>query len=731
MPILKCDIAALNELQRTILSYHVNSYVKAEFPNGYSLSVARNSFLNVVQEALQSLGADRERFLAELAFVREIGVVLCKNDFEPPLLPQLVEKEIDVVLVTPIVFQGGCYEDKLAEELRNKGHRVLLAVNQDVDPRRFSNKLVHTETISLGSKFIDDQVLRTLEEIMINSPNATFIFSRLWMVFDSRIANLLKERNIRFIPCDRGWFRYNILPSDQVEILNHATAISLMLPDHKKSLPIELQKKVHIHGLLPKHEKYLEASRVAGRFKIAFFGRISSEKCIDDLISSFLHLKTYFAENATLDIIGNGPQTVFIQALIEKFGLTGSVFFCGYSDHVIDTLKEYDMTVSMSRVEGIPNAVLESIQAGTGVIVRDEVPGHKWLVDDGITGILVEATGNKITDVIAFAQAMYDYGSSEVHDDWNESITSLKGRVGYDLTISAWFKTIDRFKILSKVSKKTATWFQSIKFLKHASDGQANLAPTVIEPAEFDERGYFLTEIDLTVDYQQQEKNRIPASVLMSGNEVSPKFWDLCKIYFREFSANRKNGASNKASEQAAGDRRKSVGVIEKLPFQLKGESSGIDLTEVNQYQMAHEKRGEKNRNGRLLDIVVDADFDRKHSSTFLHGVTLDSKSSIGWFLRYHHEWGLEFRLYEDYDKQGAEFGSFLVSCTDLPEGRIKIEVSVTNSEISLALNGETKKELNAEISTNPWEITILHVGQNRFAPQDFLKGRLYSLIVE
>jgi len=77
-----------------------------------------------------------------------------------------------------------------------------------------------------------------------------------------------------------------------------------------------------------------------------------------------------------LRLVGTGPEEPTIRRLVGERGLEGKVEFLGLRDDIPDLLRESDVFLSCSRVEGLPNVLLEAQAAGIPVVASD-IPPHR------------------------------------------------------------------------------------------------------------------------------------------------------------------------------------------------------------------------------------------------------------------------------------------------------------------------------------------------------------------
>jgi glycosyltransferase involved in cell wall biosynthesis len=105
---------------------------------------------------------------------------------------------------------------------------------------------------------------------------------------------------------------------------------------------------------------------------------------------------TLFRALAALDsgsfhaqVAGDGPDRAAVEQLRETLGLQAAVELLGTSDDVPALLADADIFVLSSRSEGLPLSILEAMARGLPVVAT-AVGGIVELVDDGVTGFLVE-----------------------------------------------------------------------------------------------------------------------------------------------------------------------------------------------------------------------------------------------------------------------------------------------------------------------------------------------------
>jgi glycosyltransferase involved in cell wall biosynthesis len=93
---------------------------------------------------------------------------------------------------------------------------------------------------------------------------------------------------------------------------------------------------------------------------------------------------------AQLVLAGDGPEEAALRQLAEALGVAASVEFTGALDRdaIATRLRESCVSINPSRVDNMPNSVLEALACGVPV-VSTRVGGVPFVVDDGGTALLV------------------------------------------------------------------------------------------------------------------------------------------------------------------------------------------------------------------------------------------------------------------------------------------------------------------------------------------------------
>lgn len=89
-------------------------------------------------------------------------------------------------------------------------------------------------------------------------------------------------------------------------------------------------------------------------------------------------------------IIGDGKDAEEVFELAHKLKLTNKIKHVAFTKNVSDYLKEADIFLQGSYVEGFPNALLESCAVGTPVLAFNALGGINEIVEDNINGYVAD-----------------------------------------------------------------------------------------------------------------------------------------------------------------------------------------------------------------------------------------------------------------------------------------------------------------------------------------------------
>jgi colanic acid/amylovoran biosynthesis glycosyltransferase len=166
---------------------------------------------------------------------------------------------------------------------------------------------------------------------------------------------------------------------------------------------------VNYHGVDVSRFAPAPAAKPADRFTILSCGQLEQYKGMHVLIDACAKL-IRSGINLECWIIGEGPQRRQLQRQIERLGVVERIHLAGAraQTEVADFLRKADLFVLASELNGkfgrrdvIANVIVEAMAAGLPVVASC-IPGVEELVEEGVTGLLVQPNHvNQLAQAIA------------------------------------------------------------------------------------------------------------------------------------------------------------------------------------------------------------------------------------------------------------------------------------------------------------------------------------------
>jgi len=94
-------------------------------------------------------------------------------------------------------------------------------------------------------------------------------------------------------------------------------------------------------------------------------------------------------------LCGIGPELESVRQRIARRGVGDRIVAPGFTTRSIALMKRASLFVSISRYEGMPNAVMEAVAAGCPQILSD-IPAHRAILDDS-TAVFVDVNSPSAT----------------------------------------------------------------------------------------------------------------------------------------------------------------------------------------------------------------------------------------------------------------------------------------------------------------------------------------------
>ena len=121
---------------------------------------------------------------------------------------------------------------------------------------------------------------------------------------------------------------------------------------------------------------------------ICVVARLHPVKGLDILLNAFTKISRAM-DNVQLWIVGDGPEMEKLKQQTDRLGIGSKVVFWGQKKNIPSILKQAEIGVLSSHVEGLPNAIIEYMAAKLPVVATN-VGGIPELITHNTNGLLVE-----------------------------------------------------------------------------------------------------------------------------------------------------------------------------------------------------------------------------------------------------------------------------------------------------------------------------------------------------
>lgn len=173
-----------------------------------------------------------------------------------------------------------------------------------------------------------------------------------------------------------------------------------LMPDAASRL-VRLYNAIDLDNIRARAAQPLEPGLVpAGPF-IVSVGRLEeSQKDFTSLLHAYARLVKQGIEER-LVLVGDGASRPRLEALAKSLGLGDRVIFAGFQSNPYAWIGQARLMAFSSKMEGLPNVLLEGLAVGQVVVSTDCPTGPREILDDGRAGLLVP-----VGDVEGLAEAI-------------------------------------------------------------------------------------------------------------------------------------------------------------------------------------------------------------------------------------------------------------------------------------------------------------------------------------
>lgn len=138
-------------------------------------------------------------------------------------------------------------------------------------------------------------------------------------------------------------------------------------------------------------------AKEAGKNILIFVGRLMKRKNLAYMIDSFINSARL--KDSILVLVGNGPDENQLMQQYKNYN--DSVIFTGFSNEPLNYITIADYFLLVSKAEGLPMVVLESLSVGTPVILSNIEPHREiFQLSENKIGYMLNEKNNNLNDVL-------------------------------------------------------------------------------------------------------------------------------------------------------------------------------------------------------------------------------------------------------------------------------------------------------------------------------------------
>ena len=137
------------------------------------------------------------------------------------------------------------------------------------------------------------------------------------------------------------------------------------------------------------------------KYRLCCSGTINTRKGHRIIIEALHLLPPQIQKEIHVDFMGEGPERIELEKLVENYGLSDHIKFYGQvpNENIYKYLAKNNIYILMSKNEGLPISIIEAMRAGLPII-STQIAGIPELVEEGYNGCLVNPSVDELLGVL-------------------------------------------------------------------------------------------------------------------------------------------------------------------------------------------------------------------------------------------------------------------------------------------------------------------------------------------
>lgn len=291
------------------------------------------------------------------------------------MLAEYLNKDIFDVTVLSVTDKASCYEECAVP------FKAIFLEAPSIKRSLFSYlKALRTLKPDIIVTSILDETAYALlyKKLFAHNAKVVYVQHTVW----SRVCSLSCKGTI-----------FNVILPRLVRLFRRIDAIVYVSngvkEDMQKSVRnISAYEKVIYNPITATDEYYRYKSIDKDKFSIVTIGRLEQEKQQSTIVDA-VKILTEQGKDVSLYIYGVGSLKESLYNQAKSLGVEHKVHFMGYSDHIQENIRDYDIFVLSSIYESFGNVIVEAMNVGLPVVSTDCPVGPNELLENGRYGTLV------------------------------------------------------------------------------------------------------------------------------------------------------------------------------------------------------------------------------------------------------------------------------------------------------------------------------------------------------
>lgn len=294
-------------------------------------------------------------------------------------IKELKKNKIEPIVITP---NKNSYVQKECDQMNVECHYIKYyeigyAFN-DFDFKKFI-KLLIMPFLWLLNIIVNNNSISKINKV-INFDEIDFIHSNTNRDnFGVMLSQKYRKRHIMHLrEFDTDFFNLKYLKKDIYKYFDENTtvfiAVSNAIKDYYIKKGIDKNKIVVVYdGIDDKNIKFKKDYSYKEKIKILMLSNIAENKGQIQLIEAINLMNNEIKSKIFVDFYGTGSNTYIekLKKVIKNYNLENQFNFLGYSNNVYDIVKNYDIGITASKIEGFGMVTVEYMLSGLPVIVSD------------------------------------------------------------------------------------------------------------------------------------------------------------------------------------------------------------------------------------------------------------------------------------------------------------------------------------------------------------------------